>query len=64
MLWLKEIKERYSNAYLQNNSPCSTTSTMFRRPSVTPISGNKTPRKELSLLTKGVTKVKYQDKLD
>jgi len=26
---------------------------MFRRPPLTPISGNKTPRKELSLLTKG-----------
>jgi len=38
---------------LQNNPPSSTTSTMLRRTPLTPISGNKTLRKELDLLTKG-----------
>jgi len=41
------------NTYLQNNQPSSTTFTMLRRASLTTISGNKTLRKELDLLTKG-----------
>jgi hypothetical protein len=40
-------------AYLQNNQPSSTTFTMLRRASLTTISGIKTLRKELDLLTEG-----------
>jgi hypothetical protein len=40
-------------AFHRNNPPSSTSSTMLRRAPLTPISGNKPPRKELDLLTKG-----------
>ncbi len=49
----KSLRLKRENATRQNNPPSSTSSTMLRRTPLTPISGNKAPRKELDLLTKG-----------
>ena len=46
-------RKRVKTRTCQNTSPSSTTPIMSKRAPLTPISGNKTPRKELNILTKG-----------